>query len=226
MQNQNCTAILSGPQASAGSFSVVPENFERAMVLHTVRKLPKLRWDNNRDQFYQPTDDNLPLEFISDCVVWSAFATSNNTVSLKNISYQGKNYQIDNQMFPFMLSEVSHWKCSLPDIRAQLISANEDRFLAKWLDSAQLSEDALLVINAARALYKCVYANLHTIRWLDYKIQLWDLGWWQIKEAAKQIEVAQPLYEDLRNTERALGAKLHAQIASYGFMAPDKQDLD
>ena len=106
MMNQNYVALLSGPYASAGGFSVVPDNFEKSMVLHAVRRIPIATWDNDRDQFYQPFTEPLPAEFTTDCVIWSAFSASNNTVSLKDISYKGKVYQIENQMFPFLLSEV------------------------------------------------------------------------------------------------------------------------
>lgn len=221
MQHQNYVALLSGPQASAGSFSVVPENFERAMVVHSVRRIPKANWTNDRDQFYQPLQNNLPKEFVSDCVIWSAFAHSNNTAAIKDIPYQGKIYQIHNEMFPFTLSEVKTWKCSLPDIRAQLFAANEDRFMAKWIAKERLSAEAIDVLNAANKLYRCVYEKLNTIQWLDYKIQLWDIGWWQVKEAAKQIEAAAPSYEQLRLAGKKLEDKLVSQFSELGFMAPD-----
>ena len=145
MANQNYVAILSGPYGSAGAYSVVPANFEKSMILHAVRRLPKPMWDNDRDQFYQPLDDNLSDEFISDCVVWSAFAPSNNTVAMRDVEYQGKTYQMENQMFPFLLEDVRSWKCGLPDLKAQLTTANEDRFLATWLKKHKLSPDAKTV---------------------------------------------------------------------------------
>ena len=39
-QNQNNTGLFSGPYISAGAHSVIPENFEQSMVIHTVRRLP------------------------------------------------------------------------------------------------------------------------------------------------------------------------------------------
>lgn len=226
MQHQNYVCLLSGPQASAGSFSVVPENFERAMVTHAVRRIPKATWINDRDQFYQPFSDNLPQEFVNDCVIWSAFAPSNNSAALKDVGYQGKIYQIENQLFPFLLSDVVTWKCGLSDISAQLLSANEDRFMAKWISTASLSKEANDVLLAAKKLYQCVYQNIGSIRWLEYKIQLWDMGWWQVKEAAKQIIPAKPLYEALRQAEVVLSAKIESQIDNLGFMAPAEQPLD
>lgn len=225
IQHQNYTALLSGPYASAGGFSVVPDNFERSMIVHAVRKIPKHTWDKDRDQFYQP-NVQLPEEFVNDCVVWSAFSASNGTVSLKDVMYKGKKYQIHNQMYPFLLSEISTWKCGLSSISSQLFSANEDRFLAKWISEHELSDESKEVIMNAKILYQCVYKNLGNIRWLDYKIELWDIGWYQIKEAAKVIPDAVPHLEALRKSVRKLADKISPQIAQYGFLPPDIEKFE
>ncbi len=52
-QSQNQTALLSAPGASAGALSVIPEIFEKSMVVHAVRRIPKATWMNDRDQFFQ-----------------------------------------------------------------------------------------------------------------------------------------------------------------------------
>ena len=51
-QCQNQTALFSMPSASAGALSVTPENFEKSMVIHAVRRIPKATWINDRDQFF------------------------------------------------------------------------------------------------------------------------------------------------------------------------------
>lgn len=222
-QNQNYVTITSGPNPSAGAFSVIPENFEKSLILHAVRRIPKHTWDKDRDQFQQPLDNELPSEFISDCVIWSAFAPSNGTVSMKDVVYKGNTYQIHNEMFPFLLSEVSSWKCGLSAISNQILSANEDRFLAKWITEHKLSDDAQEMLFKAKLLYQCVYENLGKIRWLDYRIELWDIGWYQIKEAAKVIPDAILLLEDVRKYNRELANKILPQISQYGFLPPDIQ---
>lgn len=226
MANQNYVAILSGPYRSAGAFSVVPQNFEKSMILHAARKLPKATWDNDRDQFYQPFSDDLPELFVSDCVVWSAFANSNYTVSMRDVEYNGIIYQVDNHMFPFLLDEVRSWGCGLPDIKAQLFSANEDRFLAIWLKSHNLSKEAESVLTNAFRLYRCVYSNLGNIRWLDYKIGLWDIGWWQARMAAKDIPEAESLIGDLRESMKTLGDKILFYLPEFGFTPPQVKLLD
>ncbi len=255
-QNQNSVFILSAPYANAGAFSVTPENFERAMVLHAVKRLPKATWTNDRDAFYAPTNPaspvnpvnedsassasprlrvenpidpatELPAEFVTDCVVWSAFAGSNNCVSLRNVQYKGKVWQIANQMFPFLLDEVRQWPCAHGDIAAQLAAANEDRFLAKWLAAREFSTEARAVLDAARTLYREFYANLTSTPWMDWKIETWDVGFYQIRNAMKDLcasvspcENTNPLVA-LRAAHDALRAKLLPQVYSLGFLNPD-----
>ena len=225
MQHQNYTALLSGPYASAGGFSVVPENFEKSMVLHAVRRIPRATWDNDRDQFYQPFVEPLPEEFVTDCVVWSSFSSSNDTVSIKDVSYKGKIYQIENQLFPFLLSEAKTWDVDLTSIRSQLFAANEDRFLATWISQHSLSPEAEAVLATALNLYKCVYGNLAEIRWIDYKIEMWDMGWWQVKAAAKDMESATQFLKDLSIAENELAIKIRGQIPLLGFTPPQVEPL-
>lgn len=220
MQQQSRTAILSAPQASAGSYSVVPDNFETSMVIHSVRTLPQAMWTNNRDQFYAPTKI-LSQEFINDCVVWSAFADSNNTVSLKNVIYKGNIYQIPNNLYPFLLKEIKNWEISLKDIFLQISTANEDRFLAKWLQNNQLSQEAKSLLAAGKILYKYFYKEVSNTRWMDFKIQTWDIGLWQIKQALKQENMGNKEIENLKIEHKKLGQKLLPQIYDYGFINKD-----
>ena len=247
-QHTNSVFILSAPYANAGAFSVTPENFERAMVLHAVKKIPKATWTNDRDAFYAPSME-LPAEFVTDCVVWSAFADSNYAVSLRNVQYQGRVWQIANQMFPFLLEDVRRWPCGHGDIAAQLAAANEDRFLAKWLagraalcrgrgpDEAGpsrcgLSPEARAVLSAAWKLYRDFYANITRTPWMDWKIETWDVGYYQIRNAMKtlggpRLAAAEdgtkpvPPAEALRIAHDALRAKMLPLIYTLGFLNPD-----
>lgn len=105
------------------------ENFEKSMVAHAVRRIPKATWINDRDQFLQP-DEKLSDEFISDCVVWSLFADSNQTSALRDVGYKGQIYQIVNQFFPFERYEIENWECANPDI---FLDNSGERYVAKYL---------------------------------------------------------------------------------------------
>ena len=78
----------------------------------------------------------------------------------------------------------------------------------------------------AEALYSCVYADLGSIRWLDYRIGLWDLGWWQIRMAAKTLPQATPLLEELKMCMNVLERKIEMALSAYGFLPPEVEALE
>lgn len=219
-QNQNNWFILSAPYVSAGAFSVVPGNFEKSMVLHAVKKIPYKAWTNNRDQFFVPNTE-LPQEFISDCVMWSAFADSNNTASLSDIHYKGQTYQIRNNLYPYPLEKVRKWQIFVSDIASQLFTANEDRFLAKYLSGQKLSEEAMEVYNAGEELYRYFYEQLINTHWKQFKISCWDVGLWQIRQSLKNANLGTELLEALKASHGNLRKKLLPYIYQYGFVMPD-----
>ena len=219
-QHHNLWCLLSGPQASAGAFSVTPANFEKAMVLHAVKKIPAPSWTNNRDQFFAPTGP-LTQEFINDCIIWCAFADSNNTASLSDIEYKGQTYQIPNNLYPYLLSEVKQWPCSLSNLTLQLSTANEDSFLAKWLQDKTLSDAANTVYQAGKDLYKYFYSQIANTHWMKAKITRWDVGLWQIKQTLKDANLGIDLIQQLKEEHKKLGDKLLPQIYHYGFIYKD-----
>lgn len=224
--NQNNTALLSGPYISAGGLSVTPDNFEQAMIIHTVRRLPLANWTNDRDQFYQPNDNALSDEFVTDCVVWSVFSDSNNTVSLKDIQYKGKVYQIRNHLFPYLLKEVKTWKNGLNDLGLQIQSTNEDRFLAKWLSGRSLSPEAQDVYDQARLLYMAFFEKVYQTRWLDYEIASWDVGLWQIRMSLTEAKLCKSELGAVKLTHKSLGEKLLPQLHEYGFIPEDVINIE
>lgn len=220
VQHTNNVFMLSTPYANAGAFSVTKDNFEKAMVLHAVKKLPSPTWTNNRDAFYAPAQ-KLSSEFISDCVIWSAFASSNNAVALRNVPYKGDVYQIINNLYPFMLDEIRRWPCVNGDIAAQMVAANEDRYLASWLRGRALSAEAAAVMFAAKKLYQVFYAELMNTRWMQFKIETWDVGIYQVRSALKDAGLASDELAALKDAHDALRAKLLPQVYSLGFLNPD-----
>ena len=206
--HQNYTALLSGPYAGGGECSITAENFESAMIVHMVRRLPKATWLNDRDQFMRPTRE-LTREFIGDAVIWSLFAPSNQTVSLRDVEYEGEIYRIANNFYPFELAEVKSWECSLPAMRIEIFRAVEDRFAAKWIKKhrAELSAEALAVLEAARTIYKRFYLELERLDVARWKISDWDAGWYQIRMSlGVSIDLS------------SLSKKLEPQIYELGFL--------
>lgn len=216
--HQNLTALFSGPGCSAGAFSVTPDNFEKALVMHAVRRIPKKTWFNDKDQFLAPTTNNLSEDFVSNCIVWSLFSNSNETVSLKDIEYKGKTYQIKNEMFPFLREVIKEWKCSLSTLELSLIGSTDNRFAAKYLSKHELTQEANEVLERAKKVYKIFYENSSSLHWPKFKISNWDCGWYQIRGALKAAGIGLEEIEALAAANRNLRLKILPDIYKFGFL--------
>lgn len=212
-QNQNNTAFLSGPYVSAGAFSVTPINFEKAMVVHAARRIPKATWINDRDQFMSPRKE-LSSEFITDCTIWSLFSNSNNTAALKSVQYEGEVYQIHNNFFPYLLNEVKTWEITDSEIRLTMSNA-KDTFVAQWLNGRDLSTESQKVITAGKELYRFYFANLNQIRTPKFKIETWDAGLWQIKQSLIDVEIGEQFLLNLKTANAEIKEKIYPQLIDY-----------
>jgi hypothetical protein len=219
-QNNNYVSILSSPSVSAGAFTVIKQNFEKALVLHTVRKIPKQTWLNDRNQFLIPHTEPTK-EFMNDCVVWSLFASSNETTALKNVKYLGNTYQIINNFYPFRLEEVKKWSIKDSDIKLQTVN-DQNRFVAEWLKKATLSDEAKEVIEKAKTVYKLFYANLNLMATNKFKIDTWDAGWYQIRRCLTEHNIATDELKELSKANEKLANKILPQIETFGFLDKDE----
>jgi hypothetical protein len=223
-QNNKYVTILSSPSVSAGAFTVVKENFEKALTLHAVRKIPKQTWLNDRNQFLVPHSEPTN-EFLNDCVVWSLFSSSNETTALKNVSYEGNIYQIKNHFFPFLLEEIKEWEIRDHDIRQQL-SNEENRFVADWLSKNDLSYEAKKVVEKARVVYRFFYSNLNQMVTNKLKIDTWDAGWYQIRRCLADHNMARDEIRELSKANEQLADKILPQIEVFGFLDKDEVYAD
>jgi hypothetical protein len=220
IQHQGATAILSAPYGSAGSHSITPLIFEQSMVVHAVRRIPKASWHNDRDQFLQPSSPP-SVAFVLDCVMWSLFANSNATSAMRDVAYDGETYQIENHFFPILRSTLTQWHMGDLDI-AQQIPTAQDRFAATWLAQQQqqngLSLEAQALLNAGTEVYKLYFAQLNQLRTSTFKIDTWDAGWWQIRNALDDVKLGGEALEAVKQAHNTLKAKLDPQIYEYGFL--------
>lgn len=219
-QHAKYVVILSSPSASAGAFTVNAENFEKAMALHAVKRIPIPTWLNDRNQFLIPNTEPGP-EFLNDCLVWGLFAYSNQTTALKDVRYAGKLFQIRNNFFPFSIADLSRWEISDADIKSQL-RKDEDRFVAKWLVGKSLSREAMDVLSAGRKVYKAFFSNLHNVSTKRLKISTWDAGWYQVRMCLKDHNLGGDEFAKLSAAMSSLERKILPQIEALGFLDRDE----
>ena len=219
-QNSKYVVILSSPSVSAGAFTVNKDNFEKAVTLHAVRKIPKPTWLNDRNQFLIPHTEPTQ-EFYNDCIIWSLFSSSNQTTSLKNIEYLDNTYEIKNNFYPFLIEELKKWEIKDSDFRQQ-ISVDENRFVAKWLKNSELSEEAKEVLKKAKEVYKFFYSHINEMATQNWKIENWDSGWYQIRRCLNEHNFATEELNELKKASDDLANKILPQIEEFGFLDKDE----
>lgn len=218
VQNYNNVALLSGPYVSAGALSVVPENFNKAMIVHAVRKNVQKNWINDRDQFFMPTKEP-EAAFVRRCVMWNLFADSNQTASLRNVAYKGCIYQITNHFFPFKVSMVKDWQISDSDISRSLVADPTDRFVAQWLDSQKLNSDESELLDLGREIYKAFFQDFKDLATAKYKVEHWDAGWWQIKKCLVEAGLKTGQFAQIEEIKKRSGSKIREEALDLGIIS-------
>ncbi len=218
VQNYNNVALLSGPYVSAGSLSITEGNFDKAMVVHAVRKNVKKTWINDRDQFLQPRKQP-SVDFVKICTVWNLFSDSNQTASLRNVDYLGNTYQIVNHFYPFRVATLSHWIITDSEIKRSLTKDPQDRFVALWLDSQRLDPQSQNLIKIGKEVYKSFYANFKDLPTAKYKIEHWDAGWWQIRKCMIDAGLESSKFVELEDLQKKLGLVIYGSALDLGIIS-------
>jgi hypothetical protein len=217
VQHHNNVALLSGPYVSAGALSIVPENFDKAMIVHAVRKNVRKSWINDRDQFLQP--QKAPsVGFVRKCAVWSLFADSNQTASIRNVSYKDETYQIINHFFPFRVTTVERWEISDSEIARSLSKDTDDRFVAKWLLEQKLDAASAELLELALEIYKTFFREFKNLQTAKYKIEHWDAGWWQIKRCLLNAGAEGRRFLQIEEIKKAVGREIRNAAVDLGIV--------
>ena len=218
VQNYNNVALLSGPYVSAGALSVVPENFDKAMIVHAVRKNVRKSWINDRDQFLQP-EEKPGVGFVRRCVVWSLFADSNQTASLRNVAYNGKTFQITNHFFPFKVSRVKKWSISDSEISGSLARDGADRFISGWLAGQKLDAECEELLETGCEIYQAFYRNFKDLPTSRFKVEHWDAGWWQVKKCLVEAGLESERFKQVEALKKKIGGKISGEAMGLGIIS-------
>lgn len=212
-QNANkYTLLLSSSQGIGhkGAIFVLPENLWQVAIMYTVRRIVKPTWQNDRDQFLQPTGE-LTDEFKNDCLVWMLFNGSNLTASANDLEWDDKKWSIVNHFIPYTENEVG-----APE-------RFESDFMVRYMADKTFSLEAKAVLEAGRVLWSAYYLHIdqHTVR-EELKLNRVDVGWYQIRNALKRRNESgdhTPVpFDQFEAAYKALTEKLRPQIYSLGFL--------
>ena len=216
LQQATLACLLSGTFSDGAGTSVASDNFEKVMMSLAVRKAIKPTWLNDRDQFSVPHTDPLPPEFVTDCTVFNLFSGHNQTSSF-TADYKGKRF-LENHFFPFPSSVCkTHGPVDLSFHRG----ITDDKFTAKWLESAPMSVEAREVMDKGMEVYKVFYKNWVNINHSKWKVENPYAGWYQVRKALSDIGKVKELKE-VSEAVKKLKEKIIPQVYKFGFLPMEK----
>ena len=217
MQNQRGVFLVSSYYRSEkNTFAVDANNYEKAMATFTARLIVEKDWLKDRDQFLKPSAMP-PADFINDCIVWTMFHDSNQTSSF-NAEYKGKVKPIRNGFFPFLRSELN-----FPSFEQSNQSrAEQDTWVAIDLKERILSVEAQAVLDAGRKVYQVFFDNWDKLKGIEknkYKLEFWDVGWYQVNSSLKAAGLGLNERTALERALVNLTNRLAPQIVPLGFLS-------
>ncbi len=195
---------------NGGGVYINHENLWQAAVVFTVRRVIKQTWQNDRDQFLQPTGE-LTDEFKNDCLVWMLFNGSNLTASANDLEWNDKKWSIVNHFIPYTEAEVG-----APD-------RFESDFMVNYMKRKTFSSEAIAVLDAGRNIWAAYFTHTdpHTVR-EELKLNRPDVGWYQIRNALKRRNLTgdtqQVPFTEFETAYQTLTQKLRPQVYSLGFL--------
>ncbi len=210
LQQANQTAIFSSTFGAANGLYINQENLASVAAVFTVRRIVKPTWQNDRDQFLQPSGE-LTDEFKDDCLMWMLFNGSNLTASADGLEWAGKQWSIVNHFIPFAEEEVG------------APGRFESDFMVRYLRGKELSLEARAVFDEGRKIWAAYFAHTDPRDVRDeLKLNRPDVGWYQIRNALKARNATgdfPPIdFAPFETAYKALTQKLSPQVYELGFL--------
>ena len=204
------TALFSSGFGSAGAFFVTGENLWQSAVVFSVRRLIKPTWQNDRDQFLQPSGE-LADEFKNDCLIWTLFNGSNLTASANGLEWNGKKWSIINHFIPYTEEEVG------------ASERFESDFMVRYLQGKELSPEATAVLAEGKKLWQAYFAHTDSRDVRDeLKLNRSDVGWYQVRRALQARNAGDDFppvsFKPFEESYKTLTEKLQPQVYELGFL--------
>ena len=77
------------------------------------------------------------------------------------------------------------------------------------------------MLDVGRRLYQTFYAEYVNLDARKWKLDYWDAGWYQVRNALQAEGLGLDLLDELKEAHKALAEKLRGQVYAYGFLDPE-----
>lgn len=220
------TALFSDCYHDGHGFAIVPENFERVMINFAIRKSTSHSWINNKDNYHSPSElflNNANYNMmLTEMVIFGLFNKYSYQVSLSNIEYKEKSYNINNEFFWLSKHSMSALasKSHFSDMGFS-IEDDCERFVYKWLEKHQgdISPAAKLVLSYAEKIVEDTFKYRQELNddYPEFCFMNWDAGWEQIRRLMTNGKKSQYL-SNFKTAYDELAKIINGYIYQFGFL--------
>jgi len=212
----NCY-IVDGPPNNNNAGTVIYEsNFFKSVIVIAARKLITSNWINSKDEYLVPNEDHEQFEqFKYDSLIYSLFNTGNGMVSLRQIEYKDKLWDINNEFFWMSvekmkeLADENEYDNLYNDARTASNRHVYNLLFGEERIYDRLSPDAKLVLDKATEMVKESMKMRKFMTDDVNHLNSWDAGYAQLKLVwkkymEKDFKEFRQLYKNLENRMRPL----------------------
>lgn len=215
--------------ASRGNgVNILPSNFERVMVGLSARRVVSTNWVNAKDNYTKP-NQTLPQDFILDCIIYALFDNLSFQAAYRNWEYApGQTYSNTqlpgvwaNQFFWVPLAQVLEWTDTpVTSLIYQDARGDSDRFVARYLQGKQLSDEAQALLDEGTELYRLSlqYRFLASHSIPGVHPTAWDSGYTQIKRILDEHHPNKGYNKEFLSKREDLRAKIEEGVYRYGML--------
>ena len=200
---------------NGGRFPITKSNFEKAVQAYFIKSAKPSGWEYDKDELSSPSMQN--NIFTNDCVIYTLFGCAN--VSLRNVNYHDKLWDIKNEFFWMSKSEIESLanKYNNDDCYNDAHTSSE-RFVYNKLQTITLSPEAQAVLDKASDIVRNTfkYRELFNQEHPEYQINNWDCGWYQIKALCKEYMPEE--LNKFKEVYKKLADKMRPMVYELGFL--------
>jgi hypothetical protein len=221
---QEVSIFSSGFSASnSNGYTIFPGNFFETTILFTVRRLITNNWLNTVDEYLIPNESHEHFEnFKYESLVYSLFESKSNQSSLRDVSYKGEQYNINNNFFWMSKNEMT--ELANQNNYTELYNdarTDSDRYVHTLLFGEegiynQLSDEAKDVLDSASNLVRLSFGMRRNFADDTNHLNSWDAGYAQLKLLWKEYYPEQ--FKEFRAKYKVLEDKMRPMVYELGFL--------
>ena len=198
-----------------GRFPITKSNFEKAVQAYFIKTASPSGWEYDKDELSSPSMQN--NIFTNDCIVYTLFGCAN--ISLRNVNYHDKLWDIKNEFFWMSKSEIESLALKYDnDYCYKDAHSSSERFVYEKLQTITLSPEANAVLDKANDIVRKTfkYRKQFDKEHPEYQIMNFDCGWYQIKKLCK--EYMPELLKEFKEVYKVLADKMRPMVYTLGFL--------